>query len=105
MTILFAGLLIIAGLVTLFQTVRLFSAWSERDDYQSRWELAINSPNRTNDAMVYEWENRDLVRKWELCYPHVQEMQPMRKYSEWLTFCANYPSREAMETQLGKVTV
>ena len=101
MTLLFAALLVLAGFVILYQTARLLSAYSERDEFQTRWEASINS-NR-NDRMLYEWQNRDLVRTWEHRYPHVQRMSEARKYSEWLTFCANYPSRESMERQLGKV--
>lgn len=66
-------------------------------EYHSRWEDTVRG---MGDKLIYEWSVRDLTPLWEEAYPHVVDMQTHRKYSEWLTFCANYPTRNVMEVHL-----
>ena len=94
------GLTVAAGLA-IAQSARLYLCESERDDFQLKWEQSLNARN-SSDAVVHEFTNCELISKWEKVYPHVQNMMPHRKYSEWATFCANYPSRTAMLRQLGR---
>lgn len=54
-------------------------------------------PN-AEDRLIHEWECRDLIERWENCFPHVTLMPHERKYSEWATFCANN-TREQMIVQ------
>lgn len=61
-------------------------------------DLALN--RNAEDALLFEWSCRDLMPLWEKVYPHVQNLPNTRKYSEWATFCANYPTRQQIEAHL-----
>lgn len=100
MTTLFIITTIIASGLGIVQTARLLLCESERDDYRGRWENQLRDRG-VEDSLVFEWSIRDLMPRWEAIYPHVRNMIDARKYSEWATFCANYPTRDAAEAQLG----
>lgn len=102
MTTLFAITTILAAFLALMLGARLTYVERMRDRYHDMWEAVVRDRN-AEDSLIFEFANRDLMPKWEKVYPHVRNMPAARKYSEWATFCANYPSRTAMEKQLGKV--
>lgn len=101
MTTLFATLLILAGLVIVYQFASNRVLHIECEDYRNKFHQSLSKSYR-DPYILHEWENRDLIPKWEKCYPHVQHMPENRKYGEWATFCANYMTREEMERQIGK---
>lgn len=99
-------LTIVFALTTILCAVLFFYEWTLRlaadeacTKYQRRWEASLLDRN-AEESLIYEWANRDLIPKWEECYPHVKHMPEVRKYNEWATFCANYPSREQLLTEL-----
>lgn len=71
-------------------------------NYRRKWEDCI-SERGAEESLIFEWSCRDLMPAWEELYPHVVHMDAHRKYSEWATFCANYPTRDSIEVQLGVV--
>jgi len=79
--------------------VRLTHIQNERDKYKRKYHEVL-APGNAEDSLIYEWSNRDLMPDWENAYPHVKHMPDERKYSEWATFCANYPTREQMIAQI-----
>lgn len=67
--------------------------------WREKWSDCVKGRD-TEDSLIFEWSCRDLMPEWEQLYPHVRNMQDERKYSEWATFCANYPTRESIMAHL-----
>ena len=99
MLLLLSITLILAAIGWSFTRVKQVEAERERDKYKARWHYSL-SERGAEDSLIYEWSNRDLMPEWEDVYPHVKHMPTKRKYSEWATFCANYPTRESIIAQL-----
>jgi hypothetical protein len=100
-----AALAVIAALAILYGVMTSFLVSVQRDAlkaYRKKWEDEVSGRNAT-DALLFEWSCRDLMPPWEELNPHVVNMPTQRKYGEWATFCANYPTRTALETELGVV--
>lgn len=68
-------------------------------NYRVKWEDCVKD-RCAEDSLIFEWSCRDLMPEWEQLYPHVRDMEAHRKYSEWATFCANYPTRQSIEAHL-----
>ena len=97
------ALLAVIALVSLVYGV---VAWSQAhlergraSEYKSKWHECL-SERGAEDSLIFEWSCRDLMPEWEQLYPHVKDMPDHRKYSEWATFCANYPTRESIVAHL-----
>ena len=96
-----AVLAIIAAVALLYGAAAWNAVRSQRERVRRmrvKWEDCVT--DRWEKSLVFEWSCRDLIPEWEQLYPHVRNMQPARKYSEWATFCANYPTRESIIAHL-----
>lgn len=67
--------------------------------WQHKWSDAIRERD-AEESLIFEWSCRDLMPQWEQVYPQVRNLPNHRKYSEWATFCANYPTREQIIAHL-----
>lgn len=95
MTITLGVSLLVIAILAMYAFSKLYLCEAEKDRYMHRWEQCIYG------SMYREaWIHRDLIPAWEKRYPHIRNMNEDRKCGEWLTFCANYPTRKAKEDQL-----
>lgn len=99
MTIVFAVTTIALALVCVYGKVLRDDAEAQTRKYRRLWGESTTQ-RAAEESLIYEWSNRDLMPDWEDAYPHVEHMPNERKYSEWATFCANYPTREQMIAQI-----
>lgn len=90
---------IITLVCALYLAVTLRKSEAEARKYKVKWHECL-SDRGAEDSLIFEWSCRDLMPEWEQLYPHVKDMPNQRKYSEWATFCANYPTRESIIAHL-----
>ena len=96
-------LLILVSIVSVVYGVIAWNAVHMNQDrlrtMRVKWEDCVKD-RCAEESLIFEWSCRDLMPEWEQLYPHVQNMNDQRKYSEWATFCANYPTRESIMAHL-----